>query len=166
MELKEHTERCKDIAETFEAVTRDAVYECPHCGEWIIDYRELGQGQEGTACEQDENYDESGAMRCPDCGEWVQFGDWTEDDYAEPVTLSNYIEHSYSIEVAHGRLTKDAPITAVILCVAWGGPNIYIDTGDRAVNLYWGSGSGKYPLTADACDALVEVIAEIEEYAA
>lgn len=164
MDKEKNILTCKKIAETFELITEGNMYRCPHCGEWIEDTRELIQDPKHpafTTWEVDENHDEDGRMKCPKCGEWVQFEDYNEDDYAEEVSIFDYIEDNYGIDVTRQGIETDAPIKSVSVCVACGGPNIYIDTKERAVCLYWWSDRAEYQLTTDACNALEDAIEEL-----
>ena len=47
------------------------------------------------------------------------------------------------------------------ICVAWGGPNIYINTRDAYVEGYWGSTEVKIPFSYDACGMINDYIEEI-----
>ena len=46
------------------------------------------------------------------------------------------------------------------ICVAFGGPNIYIETRDSCVRGYWGSDRVEVPLSYSACDAINDIIDE------
>ena len=47
------------------------------------------------------------------------------------------------------------------ICVAWGGPNIYINTRDAYVESYWGSTEVKIPFSYDACNIINDYIDEL-----
>lgn len=46
------------------------------------------------------------------------------------------------------------------ICVGWGGPNIYIDTNDKAVTGYWWTERWETPLTGEVCDMIDEIVDE------
>lgn len=160
----ENTKWCEDIAKTFEAYANGNMYTCPHCDAQFEDDREYKDETNAAGYQLfkvDPTHDESGAMCCPECGEWVQFGDYTTEDYAEQASLYDYIADAYDFEVTRGGLSADSPIRGVRVCVAFGGPNIYIDTNECAVKLYWWSDRAEYAIARDACDALDELIEEM-----
>ena len=47
------------------------------------------------------------------------------------------------------------------ICVAWGGPNIYINTRDAYVEGYWGSTEARYPFSYNARDQINDYIDEV-----
>jgi hypothetical protein len=47
------------------------------------------------------------------------------------------------------------------ICVAWGGPNIYIETRDSYVKGYWGSDQVEYPLSYTVRDRIDDEIEEL-----
>ena len=49
--------------------------------------------------------------------------------------------------------------------VAFGGPNIYVDTHDMRVKLYWWGDRAEWGISRDACDALDEALVECFEAA-
>lgn len=149
----EHTEKtleqqnrdwCKRIAETFEAYAFGNMHECPHCEEIF-----------------EADSDENDTIKCPDCGKVLQFEDYTEDDYAEEMTLDDYLEDVLDIEITRSGLAPDSPIKGVRVCVAFGGPNIYIDTREQAAKLYWWCDRAEYPIDKDACNELEDYIEEL-----
>ena len=49
------------------------------------------------------------------------------------------------------------------ICVAWGGPNIYIDTNRRAVMGYWWTERWETPLSGEVCDMIDDCVDEARE---
>ena len=47
--------------------------------------------------------------------------------------------------------------------VTLGGPNVWIDTAERAVKLAWGTDRAEYPLDWDVCDEIDDIMREIYE---
>lgn len=81
--------------------------------------------------------------KCPECGELVEIdenekitcGCEVDVDDLENVSVLEYFEDNiYDIEY---RIGSDRKFRSVKIMVACGGPNIYIDTADCKVKLYW-----------------------------
>ena len=49
------------------------------------------------------------------------------------------------------------------ICVAWGGPNIYIDTNRRGVFGYWSSERWETPLSGEVCDMIDDCVEEARD---
>lgn len=126
----ENREHCKSIALELESIAGGNWVTCPHCGEHIDNGDELHE--------------------CPNCG-----GSWIDDDGEpldlEPFTLYDYLSDVYDIEY---RIGSGGAYRSVQLMVACGGPSIYIDTGAKAVQLYWWTEHADFPLSSDAVDAV------------
>ena len=50
------------------------------------------------------------------------------------------------------------------ICVAWGGPNIYINTNTRNIEGYWGFDEVTYPLSLHVCDEIDDLVDEMRGY--
>ena len=135
---RENREHCQRIAEEIEAVADGNCYRCPKCGEII-------------RWDNDQYNDEEATYTCPECGE-----EFDESDL-EPFCIYDYFDDVFDIEY---RINGNREYKSVRLMVACGGPNIYIDTAERAVMLYWWTDRAQYPLSRSACDA---IDAEFEE---
>ena len=129
---RENWETCKRIASEVEAYANGNVYKCPGCGE-ILNL-------------EDHDGDK---YKCPDCGEVHDVDD------LERLGVWDYMDDVLDIEY---RISGRMELRSVQVMVACGGPNIYIDTGARAVQLFWWFDKAEYPLDYDAC-------AEIDEWA-
>lgn len=123
---RENREHCKRIAEDLEAYADGRVYCCPSCGAHIQD----------------------NCLFC-DCGEPVDLveGDW------EQMSLYDYFSDCLDIEYRCG---SDKQYRSVCIMVACGGPNIYIDTDEKAVLLYWWTDRARYYLSSEAVEAVDE----------
>lgn len=66
-------------------------------------------------------------------------------------------EGVYDIEY---RVSYDLIYRSAELMIAGGGPNAYIDTGERALIVYWGGDRGRWGLPKDFIDALDEAVEE------
>lgn len=47
------------------------------------------------------------------------------------------------------------------IMIAWGGPNIYVNTWDGCIELYWWTESGKAWLSKEVCETIDEAMEEI-----
>lgn len=86
---------------------------------------------------------------CPECG--------AEDDIGE-ATLYDYMQDVLDIEY---RVGSDRQIRSASFLVAFGGPNIYIDTQDHKVKLFWWNEEGEAEFDRDVADELEEMAQEL-----
>lgn len=159
MDKKELIEQCKHVAKNFEAYANGNIYECPHCNELINTTDECVH--DGECCTIQDVYEKQGFIYCPCCYEMVQFNDYDADNYAEQLGLIDYLNDVFDIEITRSGLSADSPIRDVRVCVAFGGPNIYLDTNDCLVKLYWWGDHVEYMLDTNACAALDELVEEL-----
>lgn len=129
---RENWETCKRIAEEVEAYAEGRIYKCPDCGALL-----------------DLEHHDGDKYKCPDCGEIHDVDD------LEQLGIWDYMDDALDIEY---RVSGRMELRSVQVMIACGGPNIYIDTGVKAVRLFWWSDRAEYPLDYDAC-------AEIDEWA-
>lgn len=72
-------------------------------------------------------------------------------DDVMPCTLKEYLEdRTFNIEY---RCNEYCEYVSVRVCIAWGGPGVYVDTGDRKVHMYWGSEHTAYGISDEVCKA-------------
>lgn len=83
------------------------------------------------------------------------------DDYDEEryQNLWDYITDNLGIKIITSLDGGD--YYGAEICVAWGGPNIYIETRDSYVRGYWGCDEVSVPLSYYARDAIDEIIDEL-----
>jgi predicted RNA-binding Zn-ribbon protein involved in translation (DUF1610 family) len=124
---RENKEHCKYIAEQVEAYANGEVFRCPECGE-----------------ESALHHDPNGRDICPNCG--VVY-----DDDFEQLSMWDYLSDALDFRVL---LDSRREVIATKILVAFGGPNIWIDTESRAVELYWWTDRASYPISGDACDEI------------
>jgi hypothetical protein len=96
-------------------------------------------------------------FRCPECGavaisDECDGGTW--DDVWETVSLWEWLDNEL-LDIEY-RCTGRKEYRSAQICIAWGGPNIYIDTATKDVELYWGSERARYPVSYDAIDIIDE----------
>ena len=132
-------DHCRRIAKELEQYAAGNVYKCPDCGEYIT----LRDDFDGDK------------YKCPDCGTVHEI------EYLEQQTMWDYLEDCLDIEY---RISSDREtVRSVQICVAWGGPSIYLDTETKNVELYWWGDRASYPMSYDVCDALDEWAQELWE---
>lgn len=136
---RENREHCKRIADELEAYAAGSAYKCPYCGN-------VHTWDEYEASEH-ENADEETAYTCPSC-EW----EINECDL-EALSLYDFFADCLDIEYRCG---SDREYRSVSIMVACGGPNIYIDTAEKAVLLYWWTDRARYYLSSEAVEAVDE----------
>lgn len=134
----ENRETCKRIATELDKIAAGTVYTCPECGEQI----------DVDGLEEDED----GYIICPECGKRISIDD------AEQYTMFDYFQDALDIEYVVG---SDRSYRGVRVMVACGGPNIYVDTMEKAVTLFWWTDSARYLLSCDAVDAVDECFEEL-----
>ena len=128
----ENTEHCKSIAETAEAYADRYMYRCPECNEeFYID-------------------DDRPQHKC-NCG-FVG----TLDEY-ELLSMWDYLSDCLDVEY---RIGGDKEYRSAEICVAWGGPNIYIDTAKNSVELYWGGSRASWGMLSSVADEIDDVCEE------
>ena len=136
---RENREHCERIAKELDSIAEGNCYRCPHCGE-VIEW-------------DDDQYNDGDAVyTCPECGETF------EENELEPYTLWDCFDDVYDIEYS---ISGNMEYRSVRLMVACGGPNIYIDTGTKSVELYWWTDRASYRLLSDTCK---EIDSIFEEY--
>lgn len=124
----EGRERCKRIAKEIDAYSNGNVHKCPHCYEVIEIPESVGD-----------------KFKCPHCNEVSDI-----DDY-EQLSIYDYLDDILDIDFIIDRY-KNYKYCSI--CIGWGGPNIYIDTSDAYVKLYWGSTREQYPISYSSNDAI------------
>lgn len=134
---RENWETCKRIALKVEAYANGNVYKCPDCGALLnLD------GHDGDK------------YKCPDCGEIRDVDD------LEQLGIWDYMDDVLDIEYRVGGRME---LRSVQVMVACGGPNIYIDTGAKAVKLFWWSDRAEYLLSWSVCGLIDEWAEELFE---
>ena len=134
---EENRNHCKYIAEQVELYASGDAYRCPHCGE-VFDH-------DGIAESERENAASIVCYTCPHCKEEIEESD------LDPVSLYDFFGDCYDIEF---RCDSQKEYRSVCIMVAFGGPNIYIDTASKQVELYWWSDRASYLLSYDAVVAV------------
>lgn len=130
---EEGRERCKAIAEEINAYSDGNMYRCPECGEMVEMPETVGD-----------------KFKCYHCYEVNDVDDF------EQLYISDYLDDILDIDFTVNRYKE---YQSCLICIGWGGPNIYIDTEDAYIKLYWGSTREQYPIryaTRDDIDEWAE----------
>lgn len=130
----ENQEHVKAIADTLEAIADERLYKCPECGEYV----------------EDNN------LFCS-CGCQVDLIGSEETDPWENVSFYDYFENALDIDYI---VNSSKEYKACRIMVAFGGPNIYINTWDRKVELFWWTESASFYLSSNVCNAIDEIMEE------
>lgn len=87
-----------------------------------------------------------------------------EEKEMDPETVSDDFEqlsiYDYLADVLDYEITIDSRLEykSAKIWVALGGPNVWIDTAEKAVKLAWGTYRAEYPIDYDACEEIDEYI--------
>lgn len=138
---RENRAYCQRIAEELELYATGDAHKCPHCGAVFCfdDWEETEH--DSDTCPVYSQY------TCPHCGQEV------DADDLEQLSIYDYFSDCFDIEYRCG---SDRSYRSVSIMVACGGPNIYIDTDEKAVLLYWWSDRARYYLSSAAVEAVDE----------
>lgn len=132
-----NTDHVKSIAETIEQIHDGELYYCPHCGD-MIHWDKINHNEE-----EDTDY-------CPECGEEVY-----------QATMSDYFNDGSVYDIEYRVGSKHDDIKSVSVMVAFGGPNIYIDTGDKKVKLYWWGDYAECDISTGCADEITDFFNDI-----
>lgn len=135
MSNNDNFEQVLRIAKQLDAIAEGRAYKCPACGEIVI----IGS-----------DFDDDIAT-C-ECGEII--------DLEEEYSLYDYFEETFDIEI---RSTLDGEYRSVKLLVAYGGPNIFIDTSDCSVRLCWWGESETAFFDCETSNAIDFIFSELWE---
>lgn len=82
------------------------------------------------------------------------------DEDGEPLGLYDYIADALDIQyiVDARRVYRSCRIWVML-----GGPNVWIDTEERAVKLTWATDRAEYPISWDVCDEIDRLMDELWE---
>lgn len=130
----DNTAECICIANELDALASGDMIRCPECGEVVSLPYEEGEGIK------------------LDCGCEVNIDNLDDLDDLDEMSIYDYFEnHIYDIEYT---ISGDFDYRGVRVMIAFGGPNIYINTNNKRVELYWGFGRAEAVLSDRAADAI------------
>lgn len=130
-------DHCKRIAEELDQYANGNIYKCPECGEHCT-------------IEEEENENGETVYKCS-CG-------CVSEYEPEQMSFYDYLEDALDIDYI---VNSKKEYKACRIMVAFGGPNIYINTWEKQVELHWWTDHASYYLTTDTCN---EIDACMEEY--
>lgn len=133
----DNTAHCIDIANELDEIASGNMIRCPECGEIVSLPYEEGEGVE------------------LDCGCKVDIDDL--DDLDEVSMYDYFKDSALDIEYTIG---SDLNYIGARIMITCGGPNIYINTNNRHVELYWWNESAEAMLSGRAVDAIDEYFAD------
>ncbi len=141
--LRENENHCKHIADELNAIAEGRIYKCPEC--------------ENTFSLDDiEDYDVD-----DECAEYelpCRCGSTHDIEDLEQVSMYDYITDVYDIEY---RIGGNREYRSCALMVAGGGPNIYVDTGSKMVELYWWGDRASWGLYKETVEQIDECMEEL-----
>lgn len=141
MSKQENRAMCVHIAKELEAYAAGRMYRCPVCGAAVEPIL-------------DESENEEPRYYCPECDAKLEEGD------AEPLSLYDWMVDALDIEYRVSGHASSPEYRSASVLVAFGGPNIYIDTATATVQLYWWTERDECPIAPDACAELDAVLEE------
>jgi len=101
----------------------------------------------------------AGTVYMTEDGDIINENNITEDmEDVEPFTMWDYFSDVYDIKYT---ISSDKTLCGVQLLVAFGGPNIYIDTNDGKVKLYWWTDYAEYELSREVIESINDCFQEL-----
>lgn len=138
-----NTETCKSIAQELENIANGILYRCTGCGD-TINIEDYTDDEDLYEAIEFGNY-----CNCPECGDEEMF---------EQVSMFDWLEDALDFDFI---VDRNKEYKACRILVAFGGPNIYVDTMRGSVDLYWWGDRASYPLSTTAC---AELDTTMEDY--
>lgn len=127
---------CEEIAKTLKSIAEDYLCSCPECDEYYY---------VGDSMVID-------SIFCPNCGEELEEQHFVMvQDY-----LSDWIDIEYTVDA-------ERKYKGVKVMIAWGGPDIYINTNTCAIEMCWWDKKDYYPITGLVTDMVDEMFQDIYE---
>ena len=141
---EENRNRCKNIAENIDMYVNGDGYRCPECG--------LVHPFDEYETSEHETINGGICYTCPNCGGEI------EESELEAISIYDYFDDVFDIEYRTG---SDKEYRSVCVMVACGGPNIYIDTATKNIELYWWTDKASYPLSLEAVNEIDNYFEEL-----
>lgn len=91
--------------------------------------------------------------------ETIAAGQAVNED-GEEMSLYDWVNDALDFEYT---IDSQRQYKAAKIWVTLGGPNVWVDTAEKAVKLAWGTKRAEYLLDWDVCDQIDEIMAEIWE---
>lgn len=142
---EENRNHCKAIAEDIELYINGDGYKCPICGR--IDTFDV----------YEERKNEDNETFCPHCDGMLELSE------LEAISIYDYFDGTEAYDIEY-RIGSNREYRSVCVMVACGGPNIYIDTATKNVELYWWTDRASYPLSLEAVNEIDAYFEELFNY--
>ena len=143
MRIEKHDKHCELIVDRLESIVDGNVAVCPECGGWMY----LDADDSHTDPDDGEII-----ATCPECGTWHGI-----DELDDFVCLSDYFADNLGVTFT---VDEHIRFRSASIMIAFGGPNIYIDTASGDVELYWWNETGRYPMRRYVVDEIDEWASE------
>lgn len=155
----ENLAHVKSIAESIEAVCAGYLYRDEDGTLWNCEDETSYQSEDDSTCIWE--YDEDADKWTLAGGRYYEDADQEDDprDQWEQVSVFDYFADCFDIEYRVSS-PHDQP-RSVCIMVAYGGPNIYVDTASQAVELYWWGDRASYPISNYAADEIDAAFCEL-----
>lgn len=153
--LKENTRYCQSIVEDLKSFAETGAYVCPECGGFTY-------------------YDsETDSFKCDCCNEVRIISEYPDAFYTDEKTgdhlyleddcaTDSWWDYFSDVYATEYRLAADRQtLKSVKLCIAVGGPDIFIDTGDNLVKLYWHGEYAEAYIPSYVSDQITEAFEEL-----
>ncbi len=114
--------------------------------------------------EELEAYAAGRAWKCPECGEVIITAEGGAEApehcgaECEALFVSDYLADVLDYEIT---IDSQLEYKSAKIWVTLGGPNVWIDTAEKAVKLAWGTDRAEYALDWDTCDEIDEYMREL-----
>ena len=106
-------------------------------------------------------------FKCPVCGEIFEAPPFEAcpdcDEDLEPISILDYFSDCLDIEYRVNGKNADE-INSVKIMIAYGGPTIFVDTGDRKIKLYWWTEYEEVSIFLEVAEAITEAFNELWIY--
>ena len=86
-----------------------------------------------------------------DMGLWIDTPEEGVPEGYTEVTIDDYFDENFGVRTT---IDDSGEVFSTRVCVGWGGPNIYVDTGSGAVEMYWGSTRCCYPIPGSVSEMI------------
>ena len=129
VEKKENRDYCLRVARDLENYCFGQMVKCPHCGERFVFNKE---------------------MRCDSCGETLTEAELSDNT----LSIDDYFDNVFNITYYIDSTKHYAGVRVMVAC---GGPNIYIDTYRKQIELFWWTDYAAAKIYSDVSDCIDDI---------
>lgn len=87
--------------------------------------------------------------------------DETPEDERDNLSEASALDWLSDVLDIHYTVTGDRQYRSARVCIGYGGPNVWIDTAARELEVYWGSGVERRALPREFVDGLDDALEEL-----